>query len=144
MPASASGAEMREDRITEENIRRLVDDFYAKIRTDIALGPIFSQAIGDDFEMWKPHLQIMYDFWSSIMLRSGRYQGNPFQKHLRLPTFDIALFDRWLTLFEETARQLYTEEIANYYVERSRLIAGNFKVGLYSSLRKAKDENATR
>jgi hemoglobin len=122
---------IRKNHITEKSIQQLVDTFYAKVRADDGLGPVFTQAIGDDLDMWKPHMQKMYDFWSSIMLKSRRYQGNPLQKHRLLPAFDRALFDRWLTLFEETAHQLHTEEIANQYVEKSRNIAKSLKLGLY-------------
>ncbi|MBY0273329.1 MAG: group III truncated hemoglobin [Alphaproteobacteria bacterium] len=128
---------MREDRITEASIRRLVDTFYSKVRADSTLNPIFSQAIGADPKAWEPHMQKMYDFWSSVMISGGRYQGNPLQKHRNLPTFDIKLFDRWLALFEETARQLHTEEIANHFVEKSKRIAESLKLGLYPTLPKS-------
>jgi hemoglobin len=38
---------------SEESIRRLVDSFYAKVKIDPALGPIFARAIPGD---WQPHL----------------------------------------------------------------------------------------
>src|SRR5882757_7907398 len=63
--------------ITEENIRRLVDAFYVRVRADSVLGPIFERAIPGD---WQPHLEKMYAFWSSVMLTSGRYKGNPVVK----------------------------------------------------------------
>lgn len=133
---------MQESQITEETIRRLVDEFYAKIRADARLGPIFDQAIGNSLEAWKPHLRKMYDFWSSIMLASGRYHGNPFQKHLMLPPFDSVLFDRWLALFEETAREIHTQDAADRYVEKSRRIAESLKFGLYSMAGRKAGENA--
>ncbi|MCD6034264.1 MAG: hypothetical protein K0R63_5 [Rickettsiales bacterium] len=132
---------MKESRVTEETIRRLVDEFYAKVRVDQGLGPIFSKAIGDDPEIWKPHLQKMYNFWSSIMLSSGRYHGTPFQKHLMLPAFEMRLFDRWLALFEETARAIHTQDTADRYVEKSRRIAESLKLGLYYTLRRDSGEN---
>ena len=61
-------------RLSDDEIRHLVDSFYAKIRADSELGPIFDRAIPGD---WGPHLATMHDFWSSIMLTSGRYQGQP-------------------------------------------------------------------
>ena len=67
--------------ISENAIRHLVDTFYAKVRADPALGPIFERAIAGD---WGPHLARMRDFWSSVMLTSGRYKGNPVAVHLRL------------------------------------------------------------
>lgn len=131
---------MKEVYITENNIQRLVDTFYAKVRADKDLGPIFFQAIGDNLEMWKPHMQTMYDFWSSIMLSSGRYKGNPLQKHRELPLFDRALFDQWLDLFRKTAYQIYEEEIANHFVEKSKRIAESLKLGLYDMFKKSEDK----
>ena len=63
--------------VTDESIHRLVDEFYARVRDDAALGPVFANAIKD----WEPHLATMRDFWSSVMLTSGRYKGNPVIKH---------------------------------------------------------------
>lgn len=121
---------MKEEQITEETIVTLINRFYAKVRTDAQLGPIFLQAIGDDDKTWAFHLRKMYDFWSSVMLASGRYHGNPFQKHLVLPSFDNKLFDRWLSLFEETAREIHPHKIATLYIEKSQRIAQSLKLGL--------------
>lgn len=128
---SISEKPAKESHIDEANIRRLVDAFYAKVRVDPELGPVFNAAIGWEDADWKPHLELLYSFWSSLMLGSGRYRGNPFQKHLDLPPFDAALFDRWLALFEETARSLYEEPLAGRFVEKSRQIARSLKMGLY-------------
>lgn len=122
---------MKNHAITDESIRQLIDRFYDKVRQDENLGPIFAQAIGDDDEGWKPHLAHMYDFWSSIMLASGRYQGNPMQKHMALPAFDARLFDRWLELFAETAREMHSEPLAAQYIEKSKRIAESLKLALY-------------
>lgn len=125
---------MTGDSITEASITDLVHRFYAKVREDEALGPIFANAIGDDDAQWGPHLQRMVDFWSSIMLTSGRYHGNPFQKHKDLPPFDISLFDRWLILFEETVKELHSDDIAERYMDKARRIAESLKLGLYYKL----------
>ena len=87
--------------IDEPMIERLVRGFYAKIRKDALLGPIFEARIRD----WEPHLRRMCAFWSSVALMSGRYHGSPMARHLPLPV-DAAHFDRWLALFEETAREV--------------------------------------
>ena len=122
---------MAENQITEDSIKRLVDRFYTKVRADPDLAPVFIGAIGEDSAAWGPHLQKMYAFWSSVMLTSGRYHGNPLQKHRDLPAFDSALFDRWLELFAETAAELHGAEAAALYVEKSRRIAESLKLGLY-------------
>ncbi|MDP2124232.1 MAG: group III truncated hemoglobin, partial [Parvibaculum sp.] len=56
----------------EAEIDRLVRAFYTRIRADAVLGPIFDGVIGDN---WEPHLLKMIDFWSSVMLTTGRYKG---------------------------------------------------------------------
>ena len=122
---------MTASAITEETIRQLVDRFYGKVRKDAQLAPIFNNAIGTDEAEWQPHLQRMYDFWSSVMLSGGRYRGTPMKKHQDLPAFDATLFDRWLKLFEETARELHTPDIAERYIAKSRMIAESLKYGLY-------------
>lgn len=70
------------DYVSENSIRELVDAFYVKVRADPELAPIFARAIPGD---WQPHLTQMYAFWSSVMLTTGRYKGNPVAKHLVIP-----------------------------------------------------------
>ena len=111
--------------ITEPLIERLVRAFYAKIRTDAVLAPIFEARIGD----WEPHLQRMCAFWSSVALMSGRYHGSPMAKHLPLPV-DARHFDRWLALFEETAREVCPPEAEAHFVERAGRIAESLELGI--------------
>lgn len=122
---------MPSEVITEESIKNLVDRFYAKVRSDTELGPIFKSTIGENDQDWKPHLRRMYAFWSSVMLTSGRYHGNPMQKHKDLPHFDESLFDTWLALFAETAHEVHNTAIAQRYIDRSKRIAESLKLGLY-------------
>ena len=98
--------------IDEAVIERLVRDFYAKIQQDEALGPIFDSKI----ENWEPHLRTMMDFWSSITLMTGRYKGQPMQKHRLLTDVEPAHFDRWLALFRESADTVATPGAAAVFV----------------------------
>lgn len=115
----------RRTGIDEPMIDRLVGSFYAKIREDALLGPIFEARIRD----WKQHLQRMCEFWSSVALMSGRYHGNPMAKHLPLPV-DAAHFDRWLLLFEETVREICPPDAEAHFVERARRIAESLELGI--------------
>lgn len=83
---------------TENDIVLLVRDFYASVRRDDMLGPVFEAHVDD----WDKHLVKLVHFWSSILLRTGRYTGNPMQKHVALPGLNPALFERWLALFQAT------------------------------------------
>jgi hemoglobin len=114
--------------ITEAMIERLVRSFYAKVRCDDMLGPIFEARIKD----WEPHLSQMCAFWSSVALMSGRYHGAPMPKHLPLPV-DAAHFDRWLALFEATANQVCPPAAAKHFIERARRIASSLELGIASA-----------
>ena len=115
--------------IDEHMIERLVHSFYAKVREDALLGPIFEARIQD----WEPHLRQMCAFWSSVALMSGRYHGSPMAKHMPLPV-DSVHFDRWLALFEQTAREVCPAEAEAHFVERARRIAESLELGVAGRL----------
>jgi hemoglobin len=119
------------DTITEESIKQLVDTFYIKVRQDSQLKPLFERTIGANNDEWQPHFEVMYNFWSSLMLTTGKYKGNPMQKHQALPPFDEAAFDQWLTLFAETSHSIFTPEVADNFIEKSERVASSLKLALY-------------
>jgi hemoglobin len=119
---------IKTNQISEDAIRHLVDQFYAKVRTDSELGPIFEHAIRGD---WEPHLAKMRDFWSSVMLTSGRYKGNPVAVHGRVEGIESELFDRWLALFRETCRELFDESTAEAFQAKAARIAESLKLALF-------------
>lgn len=111
--------------IDEAMIERLVRGFYAKVREDDLIGPVFAARIAD----WEPHLQRMFAFWSSVALLNGRYSGTPMPIHMKLPV-DAAHFDRWLALFEATAREICPPAAADHFIERARNIANSLEMGV--------------
>jgi hemoglobin len=86
---------------TEAEIADLVETFYARVRSDAQLGPLFAAHVSD----WPRHLAKMVDFWSSALLRDTRYRGAPLPAHLKLPGLSAALFQHWLDLFRATTAQ---------------------------------------
>ena len=123
--AEISAALQAETGIDEAMIDRLVRSFYVRVRDDALIGPVFDARIVD----WEPHLQRMGAFWSSVALMTGRYHGQPMQKHLPLPV-DGRHFDRWLTLFEVTAREVCPSKAADHFIERARRIAESLELGI--------------
>jgi hemoglobin len=108
--------------INEAQIAALVDAFYAHVRRDAVLGPIFERAIGEE---WEPHLAQMRAFWSSIVLASGRYKGNPMKAHMELmPRIGAAHFARWLNLWRQTASEILPQPAAEIFVRHANTIAG--------------------
>ncbi|MFC4594918.1 group III truncated hemoglobin [Sphingobium tyrosinilyticum] len=83
--------------------------FYARVRQDDQLGPIFNSAVYD----WDEHLERIADFWSSVLLGTGRYKGNPVARHLpHAAQINRAKFDRWLELWRETTSLMLPAEVA--------------------------------
>lgn len=113
--------------MTEAEISALVERFYAKVREDVLLGPIFGAAV----HHWDAHLELLKDFWSSVLLTTGRYKGNPLLAHFNLPIGE-AHFERWLILFAETAKEVMSPAGAKLIVERAQMIAANLKRNLPS------------
>lgn len=125
---------MKRENIDQEGIILLVDTFYQNIRMSKSspmLRKIFEQHIGTELHQWKEHLSTMYSFWSSVMLRSGTYNGNPMQTHLNLGYFAPELFDEWLSIFRTTCKELFVEEVAETFIKRAEMIATTLKAKLY-------------
>ncbi len=112
--------------ITEPAIAALVDRFYAKARRDPMIGPLFNAAVRD----WDEHLRRLNDFWSSVMLTTGRYKGNPMAAHLKHP-IERQFFDRWLALWRETAGELFAPAIAARFRDKADRIADSLKLALF-------------
>ena len=114
------------ETITEPAIAALVGRFYGKARCDPLIGPVFNTAVQD----WDEHLRKLCDFWSSVMLTSGRYKGNPMAAHLRHP-IEPAFFERWLMLWRETASKLFAPAIAERFRDKAERIAESLKLALF-------------
>jgi hemoglobin len=116
--------------VTEAMIHQLVHAFYAKVRADPALGPIFNRVIGDG---WDDHLAKLCDFWSSVLLMTGRFKGAPMPAHIRLAEIRPTHFARWLHLFQQTAKQVCPPEAAALFIAKSEIIAQSLQLGMAAS-----------
>ncbi len=119
----------RFNEVTEETIRHLVDAFYVRVLRDRTLGPIFNATIAEG--AWPEHLGKMYAFWSSVMLTSGRYKGDPVSTHRHVAGVEQPMFGNWLDLFEATASELFVPEIAERFACKARRIAESLKLALF-------------
>jgi hemoglobin len=117
--------------IDDAGLSDVVHAFYGKVREDADLGPVFDDAIAD----WPHHLGKMVDFWSSVMLTTGRYKGNPMMMHLKHKArITPALFDRWLALWAETTDELMPPEAAAALQAKAARIAESLQLGLFFKL----------
>ena len=120
--------------IHELPIYELVGRFYGRVHQDPLLAPVFTATLGKTDVAWAAHLARLADFWSSVMQGSGRYHGDPFSAHLRLPDLTPVMFDRWLDLFQATCREVLPPNEAAAFGSRAERIARSLRMGLFERL----------
>lgn len=116
--------------ITRQDIRALIEPFYARVRADADLGPIFHAKIGETDADWLPHLEKIENFWANVMLHERAYQGNPLLKHAAVREIQPAHFERWLDLFEQTAVEVLPEGKAAAFTILARRIGRSLSMGI--------------
>jgi len=113
--------------IAEAALPGLLERFYGRVRQDAELGPVFNGAISD----WPIHLEKIAAFWSSVMLHTRSYHGNPMALHLKhAPRIMPAMFDRWLALWKQTTDEMLTPEAAAEMQAKAGRIAESLQLGL--------------
>ena len=123
-------AEMPPD-LTDNDIARVISAFYARVRDDPEIGPLFNAAIGD----WPHHLDRLIAFWSSVMLTTATYKGNPMVAHLKHRAMIVpGMFDRWLELWDQVTGDLLDPGPAQAMQAKARTIAESLKLALYFRL----------
>ena len=124
-----SGLAQEIEGVDEEDLVRLVNRFYAAVRADALIGPVFNDAIDD----WSEHLEKLAAFWSSLMLTSGRYKGMPMAAHLKhRARITPQMFDRWLALWREATEAEMPPAVASSMQAKAARIAESFKLALGS------------
>lgn len=117
--------------LSDEGLTRLVELFYARVRQDAQLGPIFENAIDE----WPEHLDRLTAFWSSVMLSSGRYKGDPVAAHLRhRERITPALFTRWLAIWRTVTDEALSPPTAAAMQAKASRIAESLQLALFFKL----------
>lgn len=122
------------DITTIEDIKLLVNTFYAKVQKDDLIGPIFNEKIQG---RWPEHLETMYKFWQTILLEQHTYSGSPFPPHKHLPV-EQAHFNRWIEIFTKTVDSLFIGNLAEEAKMRGVNMASMFlyKIEYFRDLNK--------
>lgn len=110
---------------TEEEISAFVHQFYERVRSDDILGPIFNAHIQD----WPAHLKLLCDFWSALLLHTGRFEGAPMPAHIALPELRAQWFEHWLSLFAQVLGEQPNQAMARTALEMARRIAQRLWMG---------------
>ena len=111
---------------SEAIVEQLVRDFYGRIREDTVLGAIFERRLSN---RWDAHIKTMIDFWSSVTIRTGRYEGQPHIMHRNLG-LEPAHFEHWLALFRSAVEDNCEGTIADLFIDRANRIANSLQISL--------------
>ena len=111
--------------LAEHHIAALVDRFYDKVRRDPVLGPIFNPVVHD----WDEHQRMLVSFWSSVVLKTGTYRGNPMAAH-RPHAIRAKHFEHWLALWRETVHEVIPAEFADTFIDHATRIGYSLRYGL--------------
>jgi truncated hemoglobin YjbI len=123
---------MSSPAITESSIIQLVDTFYARVRDDAVLSPVFEAKLAD---RWHEHMPRMYAFWTKVLLGTGEFNGNVFGKHMALSGIETGHFVRWLTLFRLTAVDVFGVDGAGEALTVAQRIASSLQLGFFGDIR---------
>jgi hemoglobin len=123
------------EAVTEEEVISLVQRFYAKVRHDEDLAPVFESYAVD----WDKHLPKMVDFWSSALRGTGRYKGAPMARHIALHGLTAQLFHRWLALFREATAESGNALLQQRADDLARRMAGGLWHGYQMAHAEAAD-----
>ena len=131
LPAIAASGRTLPEGLDETVVAAVVEAFYTRARLDPLIGPIFNRVIATD--AWPRHLAVIADFWSSMLLGSGRYSGRPLPKHIGIPDLQDVHFERWLSLFRKTVEELCPPVVAGLFIDRAERVAHSFRIGIAMS-----------
>ena len=95
-------------------LKRLLQHFYADVRQDQVLGPIFNARIHD----WPAHLEKIGSFWARQTGAASNYAGGFAAAHLPLGLQEEH-FVRWLGLWERNCRQQLDPAPAAWMIARA-------------------------
>lgn len=99
--------------LRDEDLHVLLTAFYAAVDDDLLLAPYFAPL---DMAV---HIPRIADFWSTMLFQTGRYSGNAFAPHARMPGLTAEHFATWVATFERTIDARF----AGPYAERAKDLA---------------------
>jgi hemoglobin len=131
----------RKDLNNRANINQLVNTFYAKVRADEMLGPIFNQVIQD----WPAHLKRLTDFWERTLLSHKVYKGNPIAAHNKVDeemgnSITMVHFGRWLQLWFSTIDENFEGENATLAKHRARKMSTLMFLAIFNNRKAARTQ----
>lgn len=112
--------------ITGAEIDRVVGAFYARVRVDPDLGPVFAAHVTD----WPAHEEKIGRFWRNAILSERLYDGNPMAVHRAAGNVRPAMFQTWLGLFDRTLTDELRPDQARAWSDLAHRIGRGLRMGL--------------
>lgn len=112
--------------VTSAEIDHVVNVFYAKVRSDQTLGPIFAAHVAD----WPSHEAKIAGFWRNAILLERSYSGNPMQAHQAAGDVRAEHFSIWLSLFDEVLAMTLPDETAKAWSHLAHRIGRGLRMGM--------------
>lgn len=112
---------MKKEIESRQEVELLIRSFYARVREEEVLGPIFNGRIHD----WEAHFERLIDFWETNLFFVRKYKGDPLKVHLEVDeatgqAITPEHFGRWLNLWVNTIDEHFTGETAQIAKNRAR------------------------
>jgi hemoglobin len=106
-----------------EGILNLLRHFYADVRQDPLIGPVFNAQIKD----WKEHLDIIASFWETLIGGPRTYARPMPVKHVPLHLREEH-FERWLFLWQANCRAQLPTYLAVEMIDLADHIGGKLRL----------------
>lgn len=119
---------MQRFAVTPDEITRVLDVFYARVRHHPELGPVFNAHIGTTDTEWVEHIEKINRFWRNAILRERVYDGNPMRVHVNAGDIKTNHFAPWLGMFEEVLRAELSPDIADSWMALAQRIGRGFQM----------------
>ena len=126
---------------SREDVSLLVRTFYAKVRKDDLLGPIFNGIITD----WETHLELLTDFWETNLFFKRKYFGNPLHAHINVDdktghSISELHFGTWINLWVQNLDEHFEGETAQLAKNRARVMGTFIHLNMFNA-RKTPDSS---
>jgi hemoglobin len=114
-------------------IEKVVKHFYARVRTDDVLGPLFIGILSKDAAIWEAHEAKIANFWANAILHERSYDGNPMLVHSGISAIEPSMFTNWLALFDETLSDHLPTDLALQWSTLAHRIGRGLRFGVETS-----------
>ena len=116
--------------LDEDQIDAVVRRFYARVRADPVIGPIFLDSLGTRADVWEAHEAKIARFWQNALLRRPVYAGNPMMVHAGISDLHRDHFAHWLSLFDAVLFEVLPPGTAQSWSRLAHRIGQGLSMGL--------------